>query len=204
MRRLMLLGGLLLSLPSCGGGGSSSAISSQSAPVQGADTAAAGMAAAKGAESPQAPARSSGRLELRPATVGEILGAVRGAGSKAVLVNVWASWCAPCRQEFPDLVRLYRDYRGRGLELVLVSTDFEDQLADAKAFLTKNGVDFPTYFKVGDDMEFINTLSPKWTGALPATFIYDGEGRLRYFQEGMGTYEEFEKRVLDVLSSKAG
>ena len=148
-------------------------------------------------------ARPAG-LELKPATAEEILGALEGSKSKAVLVNVWATWCAPCRAEFPDLVRLHRDYRAKGLDLVLVSTDFDDQLAEAKAFLAENGVDFPTYLKVGDDMKFINTLNPRWTGALPATFIYDAKGRLHYFKEGRGTYEQFQKEVLEVLAPTTG
>lgn len=190
MRCALLVGVLILA--SCAGQGTSHEDGPGSAGrVESGDTAGG---VPKGAFQP----------ELRPATASEILDATRGSGSQAVLVNVWATWCAPCRAEFPDLVRLHRDYRGRGLALVLVSADFEEQLPEARAFLAKSGVDFPSFYKVGDDMQFINTLNPKWTGALPATFIYDSEGRQRYFQEGRGTYKEFEKQVLEVLNSKGG
>ena len=112
--------------------------------------------------------------ELRPAAVEEIEQAVREPGARAVLLNVWATWCGPCREEFPELVHLGRAYRPRGLRLVLVSADFADQAGAARDFLRRQGVDFTTFLKTGDDMKFIDRLEPRWTGALPATFVYDG------------------------------
>jgi len=137
---------------------------------------------------------------VRPATVEEILAAVRASGSPAVLVNVWATWCVPCREEFPDLVRLQRTYRDRGLELVFVSADFDDRIAEVRRFLSRQGVGDSSYLKTGDDMHFINALDPRWTGALPASFIFDGAGHLRYFHEGKATYAGLEEQVLKLLS----
>src|SRR4029453_6213784 len=75
-----------------------------------------------------APSDTSGALpELRTATADQVLEAVRAPGAEVVLVNVWATWCAPCREEFPELVRLERDYRGRGLGLVVVLGGFGGQ-----------------------------------------------------------------------------
>lgn len=135
------------------------------------------------------------------ATADQVLEAVRAPGAKAVLVNVWAAWCAPCRQEFPDLVRLERELRGRGFRLVLVSADFDDTLPQARKFLAKHGVDFPSYHKTGDDMQFINTLDSRWGGALPATFLYDGAGNKVAGWEGMQTYETFSSAVHAVLEN---
>ena len=56
--------------------------------------------------------------EIQPATAEQIQHAVRAGGARVVLLNVWATWCAPCREEFPDLMRLRREYRERGLRLV--------------------------------------------------------------------------------------
>src|SRR5262245_25723266 len=80
--------------------------------------------------------------EIRPASVDQILAAVKEPGAKVVLVNVWATWCAPCREEFPELVALGRAYHDRGLRLVLVCADFDDQVPIARSFLAANGVDF--------------------------------------------------------------
>ena len=136
---------------------------------------------------------------VAPAGAAELLARVERAGARAVVLNVWATWCGPCREEFPDLLKLRETYRARGLDLVLVTGDFEEQLGDARAFLASHGVDFETYIKTGRDMEFINTLNPDWSGALPATFVFDGEGRRRDFWEGKASYAEMERRVLPVL-----
>jgi thiol-disulfide isomerase/thioredoxin len=141
--------------------------------------------------------------EVRPAEIGEILAAVGTAGKDAVVLNVWATWCVPCREEFPDLVRLQREYRDRGLGLMLVSADFDDRLPEVKRFLQNQGVDYPSYLKTGDDMEFINALSPKWSGALPATFIYDRAGKLRFFHEGKVTFQQLERQVLEIIDPAA-
>jgi len=143
--------------------------------------------------------------ELHAVAVSELREAIAQPGAGAVLVNVWATWCLPCRKEFPDLLRAAGEYRGRGLRLVLVSADFADNAEAARAFLARQGVDFPSYLKTGSDMEFIDALSPRWSGALPATFIYDGAGTLRDFWEGEADYEMFAARVRAVLdASPAG
>ncbi|MEO8606220.1 MAG: TlpA disulfide reductase family protein, partial [bacterium] len=90
-----------------------------------------------------------------PATAAQVLDALKAAKQSVVVVNVWATWCVPCREELPELLRLRRDYKDRGVGLLLVSSDFSGELEQATAFLTEQGVDFPTYIKTGDDMQFI-------------------------------------------------
>ncbi|HEY2953909.1 MAG TPA: TlpA disulfide reductase family protein [Candidatus Eisenbacteria bacterium] len=136
---------------------------------------------------------------LRAATADQVLAAVREPGARAVLVNVWATWCVPCREEFPDLLEVAREYRARGLRLVLVSADFDDTLPQAREFLAANGVDFPSFHKTGDDMKFINTLEPSWSGAIPATIVFDGAGRKLRFLEGRQTYETLSQAVREAL-----
>jgi thiol-disulfide isomerase/thioredoxin len=130
-----------------------------------------------------------------------VLAAVRSSGARAVLVNVWASWCQPCREEFPDLLQLERKYRAQGFRLILVSADFDSDLPQARKFLTEQQVTFPTWWKVGDDMEFINALDPDWSGALPGSFLYDGTGRLVRSWEGKASYATLEQRLRAVLDS---
>jgi thiol-disulfide isomerase/thioredoxin len=137
---------------------------------------------------------------LLPASAAQVLTAVREPGASVVVVNVWATWCIPCREEFPDLLRLRRSYRDRGLRLVLVSGDFSSERDAALGFLAEQGVDFPTYLKEGDDMEFINALDRRWSGALPATFVYDSSGMLQHFREGKTSYADFETMVQGVLA----
>lgn len=143
--------------------------------------------------------QAAGADSVHPVTAGEILSLVREPGADAVLVNVWATWCEPCREEFPDLVRLQRSYRDRGLRLLFVSGDFDSEMPAVRRFLAQQGVDFRTYIKTGDDMKFIDTLNPRWSGALPATFVYDGSGRLLDFWEGKSSYAKLEEHVLHAL-----
>jgi len=96
-----------------------------------------------------------------------------------VLVDFWATWCDPCRAEMPQLVRLAARYHARGLELVTVSCDEPEQQAGAVAFLEKNGAPGPHYVKrAANDDKFIDSIDRKWSGALPALFLYDRQGRL--------------------------
>src|SRR5262249_14334910 len=89
----------------------------------------------------------------------------------------------------------------RGLRVVFVSVDFESDKAAVETFLAQHGVADTTYLKTGDDTMFINLLNPKWTGALPATLLYDGAGKLRDFWEGKSTYAGMEQHVLALMSA---
>jgi thiol-disulfide isomerase/thioredoxin len=147
--------------------------------------------------------RAASAPTIQPADAPTVLAAVRAPGAKAVVLNVWATWCEPCREEFPDLVRLGHEYSNKGVRLVLVSGDFDSEKPAVTKFLTDQGVDFASYIKSGDDMQFINALNPKWTGALPATFVYDGQGRLRDFWEGKASYAKMEERLQRVLENRS-
>jgi thiol-disulfide isomerase/thioredoxin len=145
-------------------------------------------------------ARAVAAPPLIPATAAEVMEVVRRPGARAVVVNVWATWCVPCVEEFPYLVRLHREHGGQGVRLVLVSADFgPDRERQVVEFLERQGVDFPSYVKLGDDMQFIDTLAPRWSGALPATLIFDSSGTLRELWEGASTYARLEGGVLAVL-----
>ena len=124
-------------------------------------------------------------VTIRPADVAAILGEARKPGAKAVLVNVWATWCEPCRDEMPHLLKFFRAHKDEGLRLVLVSADDDADRDKVVGFLASQGVDFPTWIKRGDDMTFIDALDPSWSGALPASFLFDGRGLLqrRWFSE---------------------
>jgi len=164
--------------------------------VPGAPATAAPAAPEAAAATPPA-APSAPRLV--PADAAAVLRAVRAAGARAVIVNIWATWCAPCREEFPQIVKLGRDLKDRGAALVLVSGDFDDSRDDALKFLADHGVDFTTYLKTGNDEAFIDGLAPEWSGVLPATMVFDGAARLRHFREGKVTYQQLRDLVLDVI-----
>jgi thiol-disulfide isomerase/thioredoxin len=142
-------------------------------------------------------------VRVTPVTGADIQHAVQDSGARAVLVNVWATWCGPCREEFPGLMRVARQYQGQGLKVMLVSADDNTDMASVKKFLSEEGVDFPAYIKTEKDQAFIDGLDKRWTGALPATFIYDASGKLHDFWEGGATFNVFQQKVVEVLRKQA-
>lgn len=142
----------------------------------------------------------AGKPEVVPATAAQVLDAVRASKAKVSIVNLWATWCGPCRKEFPDLMRFYRAYKDRGVALFLVSSDFASESDMTKTFLAEQGVDFTSWLKNEKDEEFINGFDPEWGGGLPATFLYDGSGQRRHSFLGTVTYESLEKEVTALLA----
>ncbi len=97
---------------------------------------------------------------------------------KVLLVNFWATWCSPCRAEMPQLVKLESSLRAKGFSLAAVSADDPEQETDAFQFIQQSRVPLPAYIKrASDDEKFINAIDPKWSGALPASFLFDRSGR---------------------------
>lgn len=100
--------------------------------------------------------------------------------SRPLLVNFWATWCDPCRDEFPDLVKIDEDYRAKGLNFIAISLDDPPDIkTEVPKFLQQMHATMPAYLlNVSDPEPAINLVDPKWGGALPATFLYDAEGKV--------------------------
>ena len=120
--------------------------------------------------------------------------------NRPLLINVWATWCVPCREEFPDLVKISNVYKDK-IRVVGISVDDSEDL-DSKVipFIKNQKIDFEVYLlKVVDPEDFINLLNKKWSGAIPATFIYDKKGNQEDMLIGKQSYELFEKAVKKVI-----
>ncbi len=123
------------------------------------------------------------------------------ARGNVVLLNFWATWCEPCVEEFPALMRIAQQFEPQGLQVVFVSID-EPEDIDGKVlpFLKAQGVVFRTYIKhTKDDEAFINAIDTKWSGALPATFIYDTHGTLVKRLIAQQSFETFADAVQPLL-----
>ncbi|GAB4238079.1 MAG: TlpA disulfide reductase family protein [Acidobacteriota bacterium] len=127
----------------------------------------------------------------------ELLARHRG---QVVVLNFWATWCGPCRDEFPGLVALYQANRNRGLQLLTVSMDEPEDRVAAERFLEEQGAPSPAYIRDFQDFEkFVNVVDPEWVGVLPATFVFDRTGRLRFRHYGEVTREELEREVAELF-----
>jgi len=104
------------------------------------------------------------------------LAAVRG---KVVLLNVWATWCHPCRDEIPELQAIHTKYQARGLELVGVSVDADGSDDAIRAFMTDFRMTYPVWL---DPDERVSTQF--LVVGVPATFLIDRSGVLRWRKTG--------------------
>jgi thiol-disulfide isomerase/thioredoxin len=123
---------------------------------------------------------------------------------KPVLVNFWATWCEPCREEVPMLSELARKHAPRGLVVFAVSLDEDVDMNLVRRFLARMQPAFPSFRKKpGKDEAFINGVDVKWSGALPATFFYDRGGRKVASLIGEHQGPEFEKIIQQLMSAPA-
>jgi thiol-disulfide isomerase/thioredoxin len=155
------------------------------------------MTAASCARVPPEPAPPAGVVNLNEQGWREIESRHQG---RVLLVNFWATWCEPCREEFPALVRLHNTYRGKGLSLVAISMDEPESVGDIEAFLKSQSAQFGSYrHHFGDFGAFVDTVNPQWGGGIPASFLYDGRGKLAASWLGATRYEDFEAAVKPLL-----
>jgi len=113
---------------------------------------------------------------------------------QVVLINFWATWCPPCRQELPQLNDIYTRHRSTGFMLLAVNVD--DKRADAEAMIKRLGLRFPTLF---DEAKKVAALYRVDT--MPSTLLVDRDGRVRYVHRGYlsGYEKKYEQQVRELL-----
>ncbi len=108
-----------------------------------------------------------GAEQSRSITLSELRG-------QAVMINLWASWCPPCREEMPAIQQVYEDYRGQGLVVLAVNTTFQDSEAAAAAFVEEFNLTFPI------PLDRTGAVSNRYQlRGLPSTYFVDREGVIR-------------------------
>jgi thiol-disulfide isomerase/thioredoxin len=140
-------------------------------------------------------------LEINEISLSELAEIINNRYGKGLLINIWATWCLPCRKEFPGLIELSNKYEDK-IDVVGISIDYPDELeSKIYPFLDKFQTSFINYINGEKDAEeFINFLNTKWNGALPASFIYDSDGNQVEFLMGKKSFEEFEEAVLNYFN----
>ena len=123
---------------------------------------------------------------------------------RPLLINFWATWCDPCREEFPDLVKIDGDYRAKGLNFVAVSLD---DISDIKTvvpkFLREMKAEMPVVLlNVNDPEPVIKAVDATWDGQLPATFLYDKEGKVVFKHFGKINAAELRAAIDKIVGNK--
>jgi thiol-disulfide isomerase/thioredoxin len=142
---------------------------------------------------------------LTPAELKDLIAANKG---KVVYLNFWATFCVPCRTEFPDIIKLQKMYGSQGLQVIEVSmndhTDPSDIAAMTK-YLAEMQPPFKVYIASGLDDSFYSAVDPRWEKdgeALPMTTIYDRDGKPVHYYEKALKFEEMEQDVKPLLAAK--
>src|SRR5436190_18948866 len=125
--------------------------------------------------------------------------------SKPLLVNFWATWCDPCRDEFPDLVKIDSEYRPKSLDFITVSLDEATEIkTEVPRFLAKMKATMPAYLLTASDPEpAINAVDPQWQGDLPATFLYNEKGEVVFKHFGRVDATELRAAIEKLVRSRA-
>ena len=119
---------------------------------------------------------------------------------KTYVVNFWATWCAPCVKELPHFEEVYKNYKNKNVEVMLVSLDFPKQYdKKLKPFIKKHNLQ--SKILVLDDVD-MNTWIPKvnenWDGAIPVTIIYNKDKK--EFYDKPFTYNELESELKQFIN----
>jgi thiol-disulfide isomerase/thioredoxin len=124
---------------------------------------------------------------------------------KPLLVTFWATWCEPCRDEYPMLNELAKEYGPKGLHVVGVNLDDDGDLILMRRFIARYNPVFPNFRKKkGGESDFVQAVLPGWNGAIPASVFYAKDGRQIGHLVGENNRDTYEAAIRMVLSSGDG
>jgi thiol-disulfide isomerase/thioredoxin len=187
--------------------------SDDSSPAQQTEEPAAGDVEGEGqqaeGEAPEAPVTSATSAgppappgALEEVTAEALIEKLKASGRKGTLVNAWASFCGPCKREVPMLEGLAKKLRPKGIDVVLVSVDEPADRAKAEAWLKERNVALVSYLAAPPLGAFKAGMNPRWPGMLPASFLFDQTGTLRYFWGGEAFVDEVEPVLEAFIAGK--
>jgi peroxiredoxin len=124
-------------------------------------------------------------VTLEPITVDAIKKLRANATDKTILVNFWATWCAPCTAEIPDLLDTWRMYRKRPFELVTVAINYPDEDKAVRKFLEAQHAASRNYISsTMDPYELVRAFDPEWKGGVPYSMVIAPGGKVLYSANG--------------------
>jgi thiol-disulfide isomerase/thioredoxin len=121
---------------------------------------------------------------------------------KPVLITFWATWCEPCRDEYPMLNELAKQYAPKGLHVVGIDLDQDGDLILMRRFMARYKPVFPNYRKkAGEESAFFEAVLPGWNGAIPASLFYAKDGRQVGHLLGANNRETYEAAIRTLLAA---
>src|SRR5580658_6492690 len=114
---------------------------------------------------------------------------------KPLVVNFWATWCEPCRDEYPMIVELAKEFKPQGVNVIGVDMDDESDMNLVRRFIARTQPQFPNYRqKPGIDLDaFYDGVNPQWKGTMPQTIFYGRDGQVLGFFLGTRSQPVFEQ-----------
>lgn len=121
---------------------------------------------------------------------------------KPLLVNFWATWCDPCREEFPDLVKFNKEFSGK-IDFITISLDDLAEInRDVPKFLTEMKADMPAYLlKTIEESDAIASVSKDWKGGLPFTILYTEKREAIYTRQGKVKLDDLRSKLNLILEA---
>jgi thiol-disulfide isomerase/thioredoxin len=153
--------------------------------------------------SPAARAQSTGNIDLKSVEPKDIKDLVAQNKGKVIVLNFFATWCAPCHNEFPDIVKLQEKYKAQGLQVIEVSMNDVTEKDDMQKFLNETKPPFAVYIAANTEDQFYKDVDARWDTALPMTMIFDRDGKNIYFYKEARTYDQFDKDITPLLAASA-
>lgn len=154
----------------------------------------------------KSPSRSSGQNTALGPKITQIdiedLKKLLKPNGRPLLINFWATWCDPCREEFPDLVKLDAAYKGK-LDIITVSLDDLDDIDTVvPKFLRDQKATMPAYLlRTPDESAAIQMVADEWSGSLPLTVVYKANGERSYTRMGKLRLETVTSEIEKLLST---
>jgi thiol-disulfide isomerase/thioredoxin len=129
----------------------------------------------------------------------QILAKYRG---KPLVVNFWATWCEPCRDEYPLIVELAAQFKPQGVNVIGINMDDDSDMNLVRRFIARTQPHFPNYRqKPGIDLDaFYKGINPAWNGTMPQTIFYTRDGHVATFFLGTRARPVFEQTFRDLLT----
>ena len=135
---------------------------------------------------------SHAEATIKTITISELKTMLENNKGKVVILDLWATWCPPCRKEIPGFINIYNKYQGKGVEILGIAFD-ENGLTAVPPFVKKMGINYPVYVGGGDIAQAYDLQ------AYPTTIIYGKDGKVTNKHIGFVSEKEFDEEIGELL-----